>query len=70
MAVSEIGVVFLRSYGMTVKKWKPTLTKVTEQNLQDAWRFCLDMQCEGSRNFMEAFRQACENDDETHHNIS
>ncbi|KAF6019954.1 VWA3A [Bugula neritina] len=58
------------TYGMNIKKWKPTLTKVTPQSLQDAWKFCLDMQCEGSRNFLEAFRQACENDDETHHNVN
>ncbi len=35
----------------------------------NVFRWVLDMQCEGSRNFMDAFRLAAENDEEEKHGV-
>ena len=45
------------------------MVKPTPENLQAAWQFVLEMQCGGSRNFIEAFRLAVENEQESNHNI-
>lgn len=60
----------LITFGSEVKKWRSTLTKVTPESLQDAWKFVLTMECGGSRNFLAAFRAALENDEEARHGIT
>ncbi|XP_064617094.1 von Willebrand factor A domain-containing protein 3A-like [Liolophura sinensis] len=56
-------------FGSTAKAWRPTMVKPTPENMQDAWRWILDMQCGGSRNFLQAFKMAVENDEEIKHGI-
>lgn len=58
------------AFGSIAVSWRPTMTKPTVENLQDAWRWVLDLQCNGSRNFMDAFRKCVENEEERSHNIS
>jgi hypothetical protein len=45
------------------------MIKPTPENLQKAWKWILDQQCAGSRNFMHAFCQAVENDEQAKHNV-
>ena len=45
------------------------MVQPSPENLQAAWRYILDMQCGGSRNFIDALRMTVENDDENKHNI-
>ncbi|ESO87152.1 hypothetical protein LOTGIDRAFT_107324, partial [Lottia gigantea] len=58
------------TFGSESKAWRPTMVKPTLENLQDAWKFVLDIQCGGSRNFLSAYRRAVENDDEIKHHIN
>ncbi|XP_052071945.1 von Willebrand factor A domain-containing protein 3A-like isoform X3 [Mytilus californianus] len=57
------------AFGSKAVTWKPTMMKPTEQNLQAAWRWILDLQCGGSRNFLSAFKLAVENEEEIKHKI-
>ncbi|CAH1794480.1 unnamed protein product [Owenia fusiformis] len=59
----------LIGFGSTARYWKQTMMKPTPENLQQAWKWVLDLQCEGSRNFMDALRLAVENDEEAKHGI-
>ena len=56
-------------FGREIRPWKKTLVKPTPDRLQEAWRWVMDLQCEGSRNFMGALRTAVENEEERQHNI-
>lgn len=57
------------SFGGKAKAWKPTMVRPTAENLQDAWKWVLDLQCVGSRNFLSALRMTMENDEEQKHHI-
>ncbi|KAK2189215.1 hypothetical protein NP493_113g03015 [Ridgeia piscesae] len=57
------------AFSSSVKSWKPTLVPPTPENLQEAWRWVLDLHCEGSRNFLTALRAAMENEEERNHGI-
>ena len=35
------------TFGLTTKRWRPTMCKPTPENLQAAWKWVLDMQCGG-----------------------
>ncbi|ELU05822.1 hypothetical protein CAPTEDRAFT_167235 [Capitella teleta] len=56
-------------YGGNCHSWQPTMVKPTPDNLQKAWKWILDQQCNGSRNFMKALRTAVENDEEAKHHV-
>jgi hypothetical protein len=43
--------------------------KPTEEHLQDAWRWVLDLKCEGTRNTLGALKAAIENEEERKHHI-
>ncbi|XP_045213175.2 von Willebrand factor A domain-containing protein 3A-like isoform X3 [Mercenaria mercenaria] len=58
------------AFGSIAVSWKPTMCKPTKENLQDAWRWVLDLQCGGSRNFLSAFRKCVENEEERSHKIT
>lgn len=55
--------------GEEVKMWKPTMVKPTGDHLQQAWRWILNVNCNGSRNILEGLRRALENEDQKQHNI-
>ncbi|XP_052768708.1 von Willebrand factor A domain-containing protein 3A-like isoform X2 [Mya arenaria] len=57
------------AFGSVTVAWKPTMCKPTLENLQEAWRWVLDLQCGGSRNFLDAFRKCVENEEERSHSI-
>ncbi|BFZ03428.1 hypothetical protein BsWGS_06467 [Bradybaena similaris] len=57
------------AFGSTARQWMPTLVKPTPEHLQKAWRWVLELQCGGSRNFLSAYRLAVENDEEIKHHI-
>ncbi|XP_041363576.1 von Willebrand factor A domain-containing protein 3A-like [Gigantopelta aegis] len=59
----------LIAFGSIAKSWRPTMVRPTPQNLQDAWKWVLGLQCSGSRNFLSAFRMAVENEEEVKHKI-
>ncbi|WAQ95334.1 VWA3A-like protein [Mya arenaria] len=63
------GTVCERKFGSVTVAWKPTMCKPTLENLQEAWRWVLDLQCGGSRNFLDAFRKCVENEEERSHSI-
>ncbi|XP_064376341.1 von Willebrand factor A domain-containing protein 3A [Dromaius novaehollandiae] len=50
------------AYGNDVVPWQPELVPSQSENLQNAWRWVLSLQCKGSRNFMTALRRAVEVD--------
>ncbi|KAH3861547.1 hypothetical protein DPMN_024479, partial [Dreissena polymorpha] len=58
------------AFGSIAVSWKPTMCKPTKENLQEAWRWVLDLQCGGSRNFLDAFRKCVENEEERSHHIN
>ena len=58
-----------RSFGSEVRAFRPTLVKPTPENLQEAWRFVLQLHCAGSRNLMAALRRSLENEEEKQHSI-
>ncbi|KAL4240557.1 Von Willebrand factor A [Mactra antiquata] len=58
------------AFGSIAVSWKPTMCKPTKENLQDAWKWVLDLQCGGSRNFLSAFRKCVENEEERSHKIT
>ena len=57
------------AFGSGVKSFRPTVVTPSPENLQLAWKWVMDLQCEGSRDFMGALRQAAENDEEMKHNV-
>lgn len=57
------------TFGGKPKSWKPTMVRPTTENLQDAWKWVLDLQCGGSRNFLGGLRMVMENDEEQKHHI-
>ncbi|KFZ53138.1 von Willebrand factor A domain-containing protein 3A, partial [Antrostomus carolinensis] len=50
------------AFGSDVTPWQLELVPSQPENLQNAWRWVLSLQCKGSRNFMSAFRRAVEVD--------
>lgn len=59
----------LIAFGSKARQWMPTMVRPTPENLQKAWKWVLDLQCGGSRNFLSAYRMAVENDEEIKHHI-
>ncbi|GFR86394.1 von Willebrand factor A domain-containing protein 3A [Elysia marginata] len=59
----------LIAFGSKSRQWMPTMMRPTPENLQKAWKWVLDLQCGGSRNFLAAYRMAVENDEEIKHHI-
>ncbi|KAH9491872.1 von Willebrand factor A domain-containing protein 3A [Bulinus truncatus] len=59
----------LIAFGSVAKQWMPTMVRPTEENLQKAWQWVLELQCGGSRNFLAAYRLAVENEEEIKHHI-
>ncbi|KAJ8319389.1 hypothetical protein KUTeg_004480 [Tegillarca granosa] len=57
-------------FGSKAVSWKPTMVKPTKEHLQEAWKWILDLQTGGSRNFLSAFRMAVENEEELKHKIT
>ncbi|CAG5136343.1 unnamed protein product, partial [Candidula unifasciata] len=57
------------AFGSTARQWMPTLVRPTPEHLQKAWKWVLELQCSGSRNFLSAYRLAVENDEEIKHHI-
>nr|KAG5713595.1 hypothetical protein BaRGS_024643 [Batillaria attramentaria] len=57
------------TFGGRATSWKPTMVRPTPDNLQEAWKWVLDLQCGGSRNFLGGLRMAMENDEEQKHHI-
>lgn len=58
------------SFGKVIKKWKPTVVKPTSSMLQDAWKWVLNLECEGTHNVLGALKSALENEEELKHNIN
>nr|XP_009681674.1 PREDICTED: von Willebrand factor A domain-containing protein 3A isoform X3 [Struthio camelus australis] len=50
------------AFGNDIVPWQPELVPSQPENLQNAWRWILSLQCKGSRNFMSALRRAVEVD--------
>uniref|UniRef100_A0A8D2J0J7 von Willebrand factor A domain containing 3A n=1 Tax=Varanus komodoensis TaxID=61221 RepID=A0A8D2J0J7_VARKO len=50
------------AFGSNVKTWQPELVPASPENLQNAWRWILTLQCEGTRNVMNVLRRAVEVD--------
>ncbi len=57
-------------FGRSITRWKPTVVKPTPALLQDAWRWVLELQCEGTHNVLGALKTALENEEEQKHNIN
>ncbi|XP_078691175.1 von Willebrand factor A domain-containing protein 3A-like [Branchiostoma floridae x Branchiostoma belcheri] len=56
------------AFGSVMKSWKKSLQPPTPENLQSAWKWVLNLECGGSRNFLEGYKYAVENDlDEKFH---
>ncbi|KFZ68142.1 von Willebrand factor A domain-containing protein 3A, partial [Podiceps cristatus] len=50
------------AFGSDVVPWQLELVPSQPENLQNAWRWVLSLQCKGSRNFLSALRRAVEVD--------
>uniref|UniRef100_A0A8C6Z3C9 VWFA domain-containing protein n=1 Tax=Nothoprocta perdicaria TaxID=30464 RepID=A0A8C6Z3C9_NOTPE len=50
------------AFGNDFVPWQPEPVPSQPENLQNAWRWVLSLQCKGSRNFMSALRRAVEVD--------
>ncbi|KFW03073.1 von Willebrand factor A domain-containing protein 3A, partial [Fulmarus glacialis] len=50
------------AFGSDVVPWQLELVPSQPENLKNAWRWVLSLQCKGSRNFMSALRRAVEVD--------
>ncbi|KAL8584268.1 hypothetical protein ACOMHN_034953 [Nucella lapillus] len=59
----------IMSFGGKAVAWRPTMVRPTAENLQDAWKWVLELQCGGSRNFLSALRMTMENDEEQKHHV-
>ncbi|XP_063961989.1 von Willebrand factor A domain-containing protein 3A-like [Lytechinus pictus] len=51
-------------FGSTARAWRPCMQEPTIANLQNAWKWVLGLECNGSRNFLAALRMALENDED------
>ena len=60
---------FIIRFGRTIKRWKPTVVKPTLRLLQDAWKWILELTCDGTQDLIGALRFALENNEEHKHNI-
>ncbi|XP_043945574.1 von Willebrand factor A domain-containing protein 3A isoform X2 [Protopterus annectens] len=47
-------------FGSETEEWQPQMVPPTAENLQDAWKWILTLQCKGSRNVMAALKKAIE----------
>ncbi len=56
-------------FGKQIIKWRPTVVKPTPEMLQDAWRWCLELKCQGTRNLLGGLKEAFENEEQIKHNI-
>uniref|UniRef100_A0A8C9A252 von Willebrand factor A domain containing 3A n=1 Tax=Prolemur simus TaxID=1328070 RepID=A0A8C9A252_PROSS len=52
----------LIAFGSAIESWRPEMVPVSHNNLQSAWRWALNLQCQGSRNVLGALRKAVEVD--------
>ncbi|KFP89190.1 von Willebrand factor A domain-containing protein 3A, partial [Acanthisitta chloris] len=50
------------AFGSDIVPWQQELVPCQPENLEEAWRWVLRLQCKGSRNFMSALRRAVEVD--------
>ncbi|OWK11124.1 hypothetical protein Celaphus_00006997 [Cervus elaphus hippelaphus] len=50
------------AFGSTIESWRPEMVAASHSNLQSAWRWVLNLQCQGSRNVLSALRKAVEVD--------
>ncbi|KFU93863.1 von Willebrand factor A domain-containing protein 3A, partial [Chaetura pelagica] len=50
------------AFGSDVVPWQMEMVPSKPENLQNAWRWVLSLQCKGSRNFLSALRRAVEVD--------
>ncbi|XP_055265619.1 von Willebrand factor A domain-containing protein 3A isoform X5 [Moschus berezovskii] len=50
------------AFGSTIESWRPEMVAASHSNLQSAWRWILNLQCQGSRNVLSALRKAVEVD--------
>ncbi|XP_035826258.1 von Willebrand factor A domain-containing protein 3A isoform X2 [Aplysia californica] len=57
------------AFGSQARQFMPTMVRPTPEHLQKAWKWILELQCGGSRNFLNAYRMAVENDEEIKHHI-
>ncbi|KAM5151829.1 von Willebrand factor A domain-containing protein 3A [Mantella aurantiaca] len=48
------------SFGNDIQFWKPKMAPATSENLQSAWKWILNLQCEGGRNVLGAIKRAIE----------
>ncbi|XP_018424321.1 PREDICTED: von Willebrand factor A domain-containing protein 3A, partial [Nanorana parkeri] len=48
------------SFGNDIRFWKPVMAPATSENLQSAWKWILNLQCEGGRNVLGAIKRATE----------
>lgn len=48
------------SFGNDIQFWKPGMVPPTSENLQSAWKWILNLQCEGGRNVVGAIKRAIE----------
>ncbi|XP_055265617.1 von Willebrand factor A domain-containing protein 3A isoform X3 [Moschus berezovskii] len=56
------GTVCEKRFGSTIESWRPEMVAASHSNLQSAWRWILNLQCQGSRNVLSALRKAVEVD--------
>ncbi|XP_017389851.1 von Willebrand factor A domain-containing protein 3A isoform X4 [Cebus imitator] len=52
----------LIAFGSTIESWRPEMVPMSHDNLQSAWRWVLNLRCQGSRNVLSALRKAVEVD--------
>ncbi|XP_078200991.1 von Willebrand factor A domain-containing protein 3A isoform X10 [Callithrix jacchus] len=52
----------LIAFGSTIESWMPEMVPMSHDNLQSAWRWVLNLRCQGSRNVLSALRKAVEVD--------
>ncbi|XP_032098800.1 von Willebrand factor A domain-containing protein 3A isoform X4 [Sapajus apella] len=52
----------LIAFGSTIESWRPEMVPISHDNLQSAWRWVLNLRCQGSRNVLSALRKAVEVD--------
>uniref|UniRef100_A0A2K5DXB7 von Willebrand factor A domain containing 3A n=1 Tax=Aotus nancymaae TaxID=37293 RepID=A0A2K5DXB7_AOTNA len=52
----------LIAFGSTTESWRPEMVPMSHDNLQSAWRWALNLRCQGSRNVLSALRKAVEVD--------
>ncbi|XP_054849648.1 von Willebrand factor A domain-containing protein 3A [Eublepharis macularius] len=60
--ISSKDVFNIIAFGKDIKPWQPEMVPSHPDNLENAWRWVLALQCEGTRNLMSALRRAVEVD--------